>query len=87
MIDEERRRRKPEVRQDHSTERVRLYRDRRRRGLTPIQVDLYGDEIADLVRFGFLADAERQDKASIAEAVMRLFDRVFDALGAGELRL
>ncbi|MGH6670446.1 MAG: hypothetical protein ACRECV_00540 [Xanthobacteraceae bacterium] len=69
-----------------STNRVRLYRERQRQGLTVVRLELFSDEIDDLAANGFLAPDKRHDKGFIAEAIGQLLDEVCPALHTGRLR-
>jgi hypothetical protein len=57
-----------ESQQSSSTERSRLHRDRKRRGITTFSVELPQNAVAALVAFGWLDDEERGDIESIKTA-------------------
>lgn len=59
--------------------RQRLYRDRRKKRLRCVTIELRDSEIAELIRRGYLADGERGDKYAVRKAVHALLDRVFPA--------
>ena len=50
-------------------ERMRRYRERRRRGLSCIRVELRRSEVDALIAHGLLAPAERQDRGALAAAL------------------
>jgi len=54
--------------------RMRWYRERRRRGLTCIKVDLRRSEVDALIARGWLKPAERQDRNALAAALHRYLD-------------
>jgi hypothetical protein len=54
--------------------RMRWYRERRRRGLTCIKVDLRRSEVDALIARGLLKPAERQDRSALAAALHRYLD-------------
>ena len=56
-------------------ERMRRYRERRRRGLSCIRVELRRSEVDALIAQGLLAPAERQDRGALAAALHRFLDR------------
>jgi hypothetical protein len=68
-----------------STSRVQLHRDRCRRGLTPLTIELYGEEIDDLIRHGFLGADQREDRAELAKGLGQVLDRAFRVLRDGSL--
>ena len=49
--------------------RMRLYRERRRRGLSCIKVQLRRTEVDALIARGLLEPAERQDRSVLAAAL------------------
>ena len=49
--------------------RMRLYRERRRRGLSCIKVQLRRSEVDGLIASGLLKPAERQDRGALAAAI------------------
>ena len=61
-----------------STDRVRLHRERRRRGLTPVTVEVFEREIRDLVRWGWLPPGEMRNRRAIAKAVERILGAAFE---------
>ena len=54
--------------------RMRWYRERRRRGLTCIKVDLRRSEVDTLIACGLLKPAERDDRGALAAALHRYLD-------------
>jgi hypothetical protein len=58
-----------------SAERMRLFRERRRKGLTCITVQLRESEIAALMERGFLDPVHRNNRVAIAIALHRYLDR------------
>jgi len=70
---------------NRSTERVRLHRERRRVGLTPLTIEIYDKEVDDLVDHGLLPAGERNDRAAVAQAVGRVLDLAFRLLRGGWL--
>jgi len=56
-------------------ERMRLFRERRRKGLRCVTIELHEDEIDALVRMGLLAPEMRNDANAIIEAMYAFFDR------------
>src|SRR5262249_35909748 len=55
-------------------QRMRWYRERRRRGLTCIKVDLRRSEVDALIARGWLKPAEWQDRSALAAALHRYLD-------------
>ena len=58
-----------------AAERMRLFRERRRKGLRCVTIELHEDEIDALVRMGLLAPEMRNDANAIIEAMYAFFDR------------
>ena len=58
-----------------AAERMRLFRERRRKGLRCVTIELHEDEIDALVRMGLLGAEMRNDADSIIEAMYAFFDR------------
>ena len=56
-------------------ERMRRYRERRRRGVSCVTIQLFEAEISGLVERGLLEPTQRHDKAAIARAMGRFLDR------------
>ena len=54
--------------------RMRWYRERRRRGITCIKVELLRREVDALIACGLLKPAERQDRGALAAALHRYLD-------------
>ena len=61
-----------------AAERMRRHRPRRRDRLTCIRIELRASEFADLVRRGYLASNESEDKDAIREALNKHLDRTPD---------
>ena len=55
-------------------ERMRRYRERRRRGLSCIKVQLRRTEVDALIARGLLEAAERKDRSALAAALHRYLD-------------
>jgi hypothetical protein len=60
-----------------AAERMRLHRERRRRGLRRVQVELHVTEIEALIRKGYLAHGSRNDRDAVELAIGAF---VWDAL-------
>jgi hypothetical protein len=58
-------------------ERMRRHRQRRRDGLRSVRIELRETEVDALIRSGFLEGRSRNDGSAVAQALYRLFDRVF----------
>jgi hypothetical protein len=57
-----------------SAERMRRFRERRRRGLFCVKVQLRRSEVDALIASGFLEQTERQDRTELATALHRYLD-------------
>jgi hypothetical protein len=57
-----------------AAERMRRYRERRRRGLLCIKVQLRRTEVDALIARGLLEPADRQDRGVLAAALHRYLD-------------
>jgi len=57
-----------------AAERMRRYRERRRRGLSCIKVQLRRSEVDALIACGLLEPADRQDRGLLAAALHRYLD-------------
>ena len=68
-----------------STERVHLHRERRRCGLTPLTIEIYDEEVDDLVDHGVLPADQRADRGAVAKALGQILDRAFRLLRGGWL--
>jgi len=55
-------------------QRMRLYRERRRRGLLCIKVQVRRSEVEALIACGLLQPAQRQDRNALAAALHRYLD-------------
>ena len=54
--------------------RMRIYRERRRRGLSCIRVQLRQSEVDGLIACGLLSPDERRDRSALAAALHRYLD-------------
>ena len=61
------------------TERMRVYRQRRREGIRLVRIPLHVTNIEDLIQFGLLKQDERQDEESLRAAVLLLLREALDA--------
>jgi hypothetical protein len=61
-----------------AAERMRLHRERRRKGLRCLTIELRETEIDTLVRMGLLKIEMRNDANAIIEALYAHFDRALD---------
>jgi len=57
-----------------AAERVRLYRERRRRGLSCVKVQLRRSEVDGLIACKLLEPTEREDRRALAAALHRYLD-------------
>ena len=57
-----------------AAERMRLYRERRRRGLSCIRVQLRRSEVDALIACGLLQSTDRQNRIALATALHRYLD-------------
>jgi hypothetical protein len=55
--------------------RMRRYRERRRRGVSCVIIQLFETEISALIQRGLLEPTQRHDKAAIARAMGLFLDR------------
>jgi hypothetical protein len=60
---------------------MRLHRERRRRGLRCISVEIFDREIDELIRRGLLQPEQRGDKNSILKAVHAVFEQALAPSG------
>jgi hypothetical protein len=58
-----------------AAERMRRYRQRRRRGVSCVTIQLFESEISVLVQWGLLDPTQRHDRAAIARAMGFFLDR------------
>ena len=58
-----------------AAERMRRYRERRRRGVSCIIIQLFETEISALIQRGLLEPTQRHDRAAIVAAMHRYLDR------------
>ncbi len=69
-----------------ATQRMRLYRHRRCRGLRSVRILLNATEIDSLVRKGYLEDQRRNDQTAIEAAAEYCFtDALFEPVTRNEL--
>ena len=57
-----------------AAQRMRRYRERRRRGLSCIKVQLRRSEVDALIACGLVQPAEREDRRALAAALHRWLD-------------
>ena len=62
-----------------AAERMRLFRERKRKGLRCVTIEVHEDEIDALVRMGLLAPEMRNDANAIIEAMYAFFDRTLNS--------
>jgi hypothetical protein len=60
------------------SERMRLYRERRRQGVRLIRFPLHVTNIDELIQFGLLKQDQRQEEEALRAAVLVLFRRALD---------
>jgi hypothetical protein len=58
-----------------AAERMRRYRERRRKGVSCVIIQLFETEISALIQRGLLEPTQRHDKAAIARAMGLFLDR------------
>jgi hypothetical protein len=63
-----------------TAERMRLHRERRRKGLRCLMIDLRETEIDALVRMGLLRAEMRNEANAIIEALYDYFDRTLGSI-------
>ena len=63
-----------------AAERMRLHRERQRRGLRCFMIELRDSEIDALIRYGLLPGERRKDKGAIIRALYAYLDRTLGAL-------
>ena len=56
---------------------MRRHRQRKREGLRSVTIDVREAEIDALIRSGFLEKGSRNNANAVAQALYRVFDRVF----------
>jgi len=57
-----------------AAERMRRHRQRRRKGLRSVWVDIRESEIDELIRRGHLANTDRDDRYAVRRALHHFFD-------------
>ena len=60
-----------------AAERMRRHRARRRDGLRSLTIELHEREVDALIRSGFLKKGSRNEPNAVAQALYRVFDRLF----------
>ena len=60
-----------------AAERMRRHRQRKRDGLRSLTIEVREAEIDALIRSGFLEKGSRNNANAVAQALYRVFDRVF----------
>jgi len=68
---------RPTPTESAAAERMRRHRERRRKGLRCLTVQLRETEVDALIRLGFLSSGQRDDRRAIVKAVHGLLDKVF----------
>jgi hypothetical protein len=61
------------------SERMRLYRERRRQGVRLIRIPLHVTTINEFIEFGLLKQDERQDEEALRDAVLILLREGLEA--------
>jgi hypothetical protein len=67
------------------TQRQQRYRQRQRKKLVPIVVNIFEREVQDLVAHGLLSSAHGENRAEIGRVLEKLIGRAFAALRSGKL--
>ena len=60
------------------SERMRLYRQRRRQGIRFVRIPLHVTSIDDLIWFGLLKQEQRQDEEALRAAVLILLHQALE---------
>ena len=63
-----------------AAERMRLHRERRRKGLRCLTIELRETEIDALIRKGMMKPDARNDQQAIRDALYALLERTLDAM-------
>jgi hypothetical protein len=61
------------------SERMRLYRQRRREGVRIVRIPLHVTNINDLIQFGLLKQHEHKEEAALRAAVLILLREALEA--------
>jgi hypothetical protein len=72
----------PSNERSSGAERMRRHRERRRRGLFCVTVDVHESEIDALIRAGLLQSEMRRDGNAVVKALYAFLDRTLGADGA-----
>ena len=64
----------PPIMLSPAAERMRRHRQRRRKGLRSVWVDIRESEIDELIRRGHLANTDRDDRYAVRRALHHFFD-------------
>ena len=64
-----------------AAERMRRHRERRKKGLRVVSIEMSNSDIAMLVRSGVLNDTSTSDDWAITAAIYDFFDKLKDELG------
>jgi hypothetical protein len=64
-----------QVARSPAAERMRAHRERRKAGVRCLTVQLFEEEIDELIRRGFLKDVARNDRQAVCEALYAHLDR------------
>ena len=70
----------PAVPLSQSAARMRRHRQRRRKGLRCLRIDLHEMEIDELIRKGLLKWETRNDQNEIVKAIYKHFDRTLSPM-------
>ena len=63
-----------------AAERMRRHRQRQRKGLRCLRIELHEMEIDELIRKGLLRSETRNDQNEIVKAIYKHFDRTFSPM-------
>ncbi len=66
-----------------ASRRQKLYRDRRKRGLQCLTLEIRDEEIRELIRLGLLRAAEASDKSGLRRALYTHLDRTLSPTRSG----
>jgi hypothetical protein len=69
--------------QSPASRRQQLYRDRRKRGLQCLTLEVRDEEVSELIRRGLLPPTEASDKSVIRRALYAHLDRTLSPTGSG----
>jgi hypothetical protein len=68
---------KPAIKISSAAARMRRHRARRRNGLRSLTIELHEREVDALIRSGFLEKDSRNEPNAVAQALYRVFNRIF----------